>query len=68
MGLTVSFIPLEILSLTELTIANPILVPIHCNKCETDVNLRIDYSPKVNILTSVEDFIFSDERVGLVIC
>ncbi len=29
---------------------------------------RIDYSPKVNILTKVEDFIFSGECTGLVIC
>ncbi len=29
---------------------------------------RIDYSPKVNILTKVEDFIFSGKRTGLVIC
>jgi hypothetical protein len=29
---------------------------------------RIDYSPEVNILTKVEDFIFSDERVGVVVC
>jgi len=52
MGLTISFTPLEILSLTGFAIADPILVPIfivsiHCNKCETDVNLRILQWPKI---------------------
>ncbi|MCK4617970.1 hypothetical protein KAT45_03600, partial [Candidatus Aerophobetes bacterium] len=29
---------------------------------------RIDYYPKVNILTKMEDLIFSGKRIGLVIC
>jgi len=32
---------------------------VHYNKCKMDVNFRIDYSSEVNILTGVEDFIFS---------